>query len=165
VDNRTKNGLDFDTLVRAKKAGLTRLSFGFETASQKLLDDMKKGTTVALYDQFVNDVKKAGISLRATMFIGYRDESAQDLKDTHEFLVKNEDCFERINLCRFQVYDMTPIAVELESDPNNQVYENQINHRYTSREYLKYKKKIIQVVHKINSKRLNEDARAFDGVM
>lgn len=165
VDNRTKNGLDFETLARAKKAGLTRLSFGFETASQKLLDDMKKGTTVELYDQFVNDVRKAGISLRATMFIGYRDETAQDLKDTFEFLTKNEACFERINLCRFQVYDMTPIAEELESDPNNQVYENQINHRYTSREYLKYKKKIIQVVHKINSKRLNEDARAFDGVM
>jgi anaerobic magnesium-protoporphyrin IX monomethyl ester cyclase len=165
VDNRKKNGLDFSTLDRAKKAGLTRISFGLETASQKLLDDMKKGTTVARLDQFVNDVYKARISLRATMFIGYRNETYKDLKDTYEFLLKNEKCFERINLCRFQIYDMTPILEELSPEERNQMFARQINHEYLDKKYLKYKKQILKIVNKINSKQLNDDARAFDGVM
>lgn len=165
VDNRKRNGLDGETLMKAKKAGLTRISFGLETASQRLLDDMQKGTTVARLDQFVNDVYAAGISLRATMFIGYRDEKALDLKQTLDFLIKNAHCFERIKLCRFQMYDQTPIIDELTAEERKQVYARQINHLYRSRAYLKYKKRIIKVVHQINSKRLNEDARAFDGVM
>lgn len=165
VDNRKNNGLDLETLTKAKKAGLTRISFGLETASQRLLDDMKKGTTVARLDQFVNDVRKAGISLRATMFIGYRDENAEDLKQTYEFLVKNQDCFERIKLCRFQIYDMTPIKEELTAQEAQQLFARQINHEYLDKSYLKNKKRILKVVNKINSKRLNEDARAFDGVM
>ena len=165
VDNRKNNGLDFSTLDRAKKAGLTRISFGLETASQKLLDDMKKGTTVANLDQFVNDVSKAGISLRATMFIGYRNENFKDLKDTYEFLLKNEKCFERINLCRFQIYDMTTILEELSAKERNHMLDRQINHEYLDKNYLKYKKRILKLVNKINSKPLNEDAREFDGVM
>jgi len=165
VDNRKNNGLDFETLNRAKKAGLTRISFGLETASQRLLDDMNKGTTVARLDQFVNDVLKAGISLRATMFIGYRDENADDLKQTFEFLEKNQDCFERVNLCRFQIYDLTPIKEELSLDEREGLFARQINHSYLNKDYLKYKKRILKIVNKINSKRLNQDAIAFDGVM
>ncbi|MBW2936495.1 radical SAM protein [Aureisphaera sp. CAU 1614] len=165
VDDRNKNGLDFETLKKAKEAGLTRMSFGLETASQRLLDDMKKGTTVAKLDAFVNAAYKAGISLRATMFIGYRGETAQDLKETYEFLLKNQHCFERIKACRFQMYDMTPILDELTPQEREQMFARQINHLYATKDYIKYKKGILKVVNKINSKRLNEAARAFDGVM
>ncbi|NQX77817.1 MAG: radical SAM protein [Gilvibacter sp.] len=151
--------------MRAKKAGLTRISFGLETTSQRLLDDMQKGTTVARLDQFVNDVKDAGISLRATMFIGYRDETAEDLKETFAFLTKNQDCFERIKLCRFQIYDMTPIKAELSEEERANLHARQINHQYLNNDYLKAKKDILKIVNSINSKKLNEDARAFDGVM
>lgn len=165
VDNRKRNGLDYETLKKAKAGGLTRISFGLETASQRLLDDMNKGTTVERLDQFVNDVKRAGISLRATMFIGYRDENAEDLRMTYEFLEKNQDCFERIKLCRFQIYDMTPIKEELSQSERDQLVARQINHKYLNKDYLREKKRILKVVNSINSKRLNEDARAFDGVM
>jgi radical SAM superfamily enzyme YgiQ (UPF0313 family) len=165
VDNRKKNGLDFSTLQKAKESGLTRISFGLETASQKLLNDMKKGTTVARLDQFVNDVYKVGISLRATMFIGYRNETADDLMETYQFLLKNQNCFERINICRFQIYDMTPIKDELSLEERDQLFARQINHTYLNKKYLKYKKQILKLVNKINSKRLNVDAREFDGVM
>lgn len=165
VDSRKNNGLDYETLVRAKQAGLTRISFGFETASQRLLDDMKKGTTVERLDQFVKDVHAAGISLRATMFIGYRDENADDLRQTADFLEKNADCFERLKVCRFQVYDMTPIKEELSADELENLYARQLNHKYLNRSYLNHKKRILKVANKINSKRLNADAVAFDGVM
>lgn len=165
VDKRKRNGLDLETLKKAKESGLTRISFGLETASQRLLDDMQKGTTVERLDQFVNDVYEAGISLRATMFIGYRDEKPEDLMQTAEFLEKNKRCFERIKLCRFQIYDKTPIVAELSPSETNELYARQINHLYNTKDYRLYKKEIIKTVHEINSKRLNADARAFDGVM
>lgn len=165
VDNRKRNGLDKNTLIKAKKAGLTRISFGLETASQRSLDDMSKGTTVERLDEFVNDVHEAGISLRVTMFIGYRDETAQDLDQTAKFLTKNQYCFERIKLCRFQVYDMTPIKDQLSPNEQKQLFARQLNHKYLNREYLKNKKRIIKIVNKINSKRLSEEARPYDGVM
>ncbi len=165
VDSRNRNGLDYESLYKAKQAGLTRISFGLETASQRLLDDMKKGTTVAKLDQFVNDVRKVGISLRATMFIGYRSETAQDLMQTAQFLEKNKDCFERIKLCRFQIYPDTPIIEEFTPEERAQIFARQINHSYATKDYLKYKNQIIKIVHKINSKRLSEEARPYDGVM
>ena len=71
------------------------------------------------------------------------NETAKDLKDTYEFLLKNEKCFERINLCRFQIYDMTPILEELTDEERNRMFARQINHSYLNRNYLKYKKLII----------------------
>ena len=46
VNKQGENGLSREELFAAKKAGLTRISFGLESGSQRLLDLMKKGADI-----------------------------------------------------------------------------------------------------------------------
>lgn len=171
VDNKKKNGLDRDTIFKAKAAGLVRLSFGFETASQKLLDHMKKGTRIEKIERFLNDVHDAGISLRATMFVGYPYETDEDLKLTYEFLVKNEHCFDRISLSKFQLFEMSPIYETVKEEfMDKSTINPKYNHRINmsvkrGKKYSSYKHKLLRQVNKINSKPILKEAIEFDGVM
>lgn len=164
VDNRENNGLDINTLKSAHAAGLTRISFGLETGSQRLLNDMKKGTTVEKLERFVQDVYSVGISLRATMFLNYPDENANDLKATLEFLKRNHHCFDRIRIGKFKAFPMAPIYDLLKNDKNIKLDSSDIVQNKT-RLYRIYKTKILKLIHHINKRGLNESARVYDGVM
>lgn len=165
VDNRLNNGLDLETLRRAKKAGLTRISFGLETASQRLLDHMRKGTTVERLEKFVNDVHTVGISLRATMFIGYPNENHEDLKSTHEFLERNYKCFDRLRVSRLQIFTMSDLYLELDDKAKSEILDNRLVTKNRGRKYYHYKSKVLKICHKINSTGLNQEAAKYDGLM
>lgn len=164
VDNRQKNGLSLETLKKAKAAGLTRISFGFESASQHLLDHMKKGTQVENLEEFVQNAKEAGISLRASMFLGYLNEKDTDLKATYEFIERNKDCFDRLKLNRFQVSEITPVYQDIKNTPGARVYDNRIIQSGKGPKYRYWKSRILKIVHEINSKPLSPDAVKYDGV-
>ena len=171
VDSKKENGLDRDSIFKAKEAGLVRLSFGFETASQRLLDHMKKGTRVEKMERFLNDVYDAGISLRATMFVGYPYENEEDLRLTYEFLVKNEHCFDRISLSKFQLFEMSPIYdLVSEEFVDSKTVNPKFNHRINmnlsrGNKYSTYKRKILRQVNRINSKSIKREAVEYDGIM
>lgn len=171
VDNKT-NGLDRESLFKAKQSGLTRLSFGFESGSQKLLDHMKKGTRIEKIERFLNDVHDAGISLRATMFIGYPYEDEEDLRLTYEFLKKNKHCFDRISLSKFQLFEMAPLYDQVMHDvkQTKETIHAKFNHNVFTltprgKKYNTYKHKVLRQVNEINSKPLMKEAILYDGVM
>ncbi len=171
VDGFVENGLDRETIFKAKASGLTRITFGLESGSQRLLNHMKKGTKVERIKDFIWNVYDAGISLRGTMFIGYPYETDEDLMHTYQFLVENGQCFDRIRLTKFGIFESAPIYKQVKRDFNQMVKSGQ-NDCYTVEEkmdkgekYHYYKRKIIRQVHLINSSPLREEAREFDGVM
>lgn len=168
-DNRKENGLDYTTLKQAKLGGLVRLSFGLESGSQKLLDHMKKGTRIERIESFIHDVHKVGISLRATMFVGYPFEDEEDLKLTYEFLKKNSHCFDRINLSKFQLLEMAPIYKEIEREKEDLIYTKHTHHismlKHRGKRYNKFRNLIVREVHNINRRPLLKEAIKFDGVM
>jgi len=76
-----------DMLESMKKAGVIRFSYGIESGSQKMLDTMKKSTTV---EQNINAIKltqKAGIPVSANIIFGMPGENAQTLEETKRFLI------------------------------------------------------------------------------
>ncbi|MEL7004716.1 MAG: radical SAM protein [Bacteroidota bacterium] len=171
VDNKKENGLDRDTIFKAKQAGLSRLSFGFETASQNLLNHMHKGTRIEKIERFLNDVHEAGISLRATMFVGYPYETEEDLKLTYEFLKKNKHCFDRISLSKFQLFEMAPIYDMVKDEfEDKEVTNPKYNHRINMKvnrgaKYSRYKHRVLKQVNEINSQPITKEAIAYDGIM
>lgn len=171
VDSKKENGLDRETIFKAKQAGLSRLSFGFETASQRLLDHMRKGTRIEKIERFLNDVHDAGISLRATMFVGYPYETEEDLKLTYEFLKKNEHCFDRISLSKFQLFEMAPIYdLVKEEFEDKDVVNPKYNHRINMKvkrgaKYGHYKHKVLRQINIINSKPILKESIQYDGIM
>ena len=102
VDSAGDNGLDYDTLARAHASGMTRVSFGLESGSQQVLRRMAKGCKVERNESFMRDASKAGISVRATMILGYPGEASTDIDLSTRFLERNNEHLDRINLCRFK---------------------------------------------------------------
>jgi radical SAM superfamily enzyme YgiQ (UPF0313 family) len=171
------NGLTGDELRSAARAGLTRLSFGLETGSQRLNNAMAKGTRIERISQFLADAHGAGISLRATAILGYPGETADDIDQTTRFLDAHRTFLDRICMNRFtplpgtrfhQLYDQAP---ERFGGITNLRWDFRLrrgNYRYTpasDRAYRKARARLLEAVYRINKRPLRPGAEVFDGLM
>ncbi|MFC1850455.1 B12-binding domain-containing radical SAM protein [candidate division CSSED10-310 bacterium] len=84
------NGVRLDTLDREvlkamKKAGCYALIVGIESGSQNILDDMKKGITLAEITEKIHLINDMGMSVRGFFIIGYPTETFEDFQKTIRF--------------------------------------------------------------------------------
>ncbi|MHC4417068.1 MAG: B12-binding domain-containing radical SAM protein [Planctomycetota bacterium] len=77
-------GLDYETMRVMKRAGCRCLCVGFESGSQKILDNMKKNIKLEQMARFVQDAKRAGILIHGCFMAGLPGETQETLKDTLE---------------------------------------------------------------------------------
>lgn len=177
VDGKGENGLSREELFKAKAAGLVRMSFGLETGSQRLNTLMAKGTTMERNAQFVRDAADAGISLRASMMLGYPGETATDVELSADFLEAHKRDFDRIRLSLFKAIPGTRFAESYEkkkerfSDIDNLIWDHRYNRAIyddtspDSRAYRKAKNRLLRLIHEINRKPLRDNMQQFDGLM
>ena len=72
-----------------KDAGCTYISFGFESASNKVLnEDIKKGQTREHLEKTIKEIRKIGLRPLATFMIGNATEDINDLMETLEFWIE-----------------------------------------------------------------------------
>jgi radical SAM superfamily enzyme YgiQ (UPF0313 family) len=76
------------TLDKMRRAGCELICLGVESGSQRILDRMKKKTTVATNMRGVRAVKAAGISISTSIMIGYPGEDQASLAETIDFVKK-----------------------------------------------------------------------------
>ena len=177
INHKGENGLSPQRLIEAKKAGLTRISFGLESASQRLLDKMKKGTKIEECSEFILATYKAGISVRTSMMLGFPGETAQDLEKTNQFLKKHFHALDRVRLSLFKPLPETPFDRMYQKQPEK--YTNLKNFKWDyklarglyqyqpnqEKSYQKAKRELLRIVYQINQKPLNDDAQQFNGMM
>jgi anaerobic magnesium-protoporphyrin IX monomethyl ester cyclase len=79
------------TLLKSMKdAGCSYVSFGFESASNRVLnDDIGKGQTKTHLQKTVDEIKKINLRPLTTFMIGNPTENINDLLETVEFWIKN----------------------------------------------------------------------------
>jgi len=176
VDTRPDNGLSYRDLKAAVKGGMRRVSFGLETGSQRLLDLMKKGSTVEGNSEFIRNAHKAGLSLRCTMFAGYPGETEEDMAATADFLEAHEEQLDRVRFNAFSLLDETPIfkrmaeqsgaiiLTDLQPDPQRAKMEYR-NPAIESKGYRRHKRRALASVYRINKRAVRSSARQFDGLM
>ena len=70
----------------AKEAGCREVVFGFESASQRILDILNKKTTVEQNYKAVELCYKVGISPQGTVMFGNPTETLEDIRATQRFL-------------------------------------------------------------------------------
>ena len=177
VGSRGENGLSAKDLDRARAAGMVRLTTGFESGSQRILNRMAKGVDLNLTSQFLANAYSSDISVRMTMITGFPGEQAVDVDDTTAFLERHERYIERIPIYRFQIMSGTRFAQRLEraptrfaglSDVTPDHRNAQIGHMYAETADPKYRSaisRLLGVVHRINRKPMRPHARDFEGVM
>ena len=69
------------------RAGFVRVSFGIESGSQPILDEMQKQCTVEDNRRAVQVATQAGLFVHMNMVLGMPGETRRTLDDTHRFLV------------------------------------------------------------------------------
>jgi radical SAM superfamily enzyme YgiQ (UPF0313 family) len=108
------NLVDEDFLKEMKSAGCTYIGYGIESASQKMLDAMKKDCTVAQQKNAIRLTKKLGIQTYPTFIIGTPGETKETVKESIDF------CKELSLIPEF--FFMTPF-------PNTELYTYAMNKR------------------------------------
>jgi hypothetical protein len=83
---RCDGRMDFEYFKDLKSGGCIMLNYGIESGSQKVLDDMAKGVTIAEMEQNFIDGKKVGIYAATNWIVGFPTEDLQDFADSMIFL-------------------------------------------------------------------------------
>jgi len=72
-------------------SGCTMLNYGIESGSQKVLDDIDKGVTIAEMEQNLRDGKTTGVAAFTNWIVGFPTESYQDFVDSMTFIWRNRN--------------------------------------------------------------------------
>lgn len=80
--------VDLETLKIMKQAGCRLVCVGVESATQEILNNIKKGTQVQKIEQFFSDTKEAGVLVHACFMMGNRGETKESIAKTVEFAKK-----------------------------------------------------------------------------
>jgi len=82
----TRADLSYEILKKMREAGCRKLIGGFESGSDTILVNIKKGITSDRMMAFSRDVKKAGILLQGDFILGLPGENKETLKVTSRFI-------------------------------------------------------------------------------
>jgi len=86
--NIRADSIDFELARLMKKAGCHTVNMGLESASQDILNNIKKNITVEKMERAVTDCKKAGLEVCGYFIIGLPGETLKTVNETIEFAKK-----------------------------------------------------------------------------
>jgi len=84
-------------------SGCRKLLFGFETATPRLLELMKKGQSVEETLDVARHCAAAGISVTFYAMVGFPSETRAEARATVDFLVENSDVIREVSLQTFHI--------------------------------------------------------------
>jgi len=80
-----KANVPYETLKILKDNGLRLLLVGFETGSQQILNNIRKGTRIDRAVEFMRDCHRLGILVHGTFIVGLPGETRQTIEQTIDF--------------------------------------------------------------------------------
>jgi anaerobic magnesium-protoporphyrin IX monomethyl ester cyclase len=102
-----------EMLLKMKKAKCELIHYGVESGSQKMLNLMKKGTTVEQNERAIKITKEVGIGAAISVVVGYPGETPEMLKQTVDFMKKTKPDY--VYMCQAIPYPGTEMAEQLEN--------------------------------------------------
>ena len=80
--------VDLETLMLCRKAGLRTVCVGFESGSDEMLANMRKGITTGMSLEFAENAKKAGILVHGCFMVGTPGENRETMRMTLELALE-----------------------------------------------------------------------------
>ncbi|MCK5065345.1 MAG: radical SAM protein [Candidatus Fermentibacteraceae bacterium] len=80
--------VDRETLEICRRAGLRSVCVGFESGSDEMLKNMKKGITTEISRVFMQNATAAGILVHGCFMVGTRGETGKTMQETLEFALE-----------------------------------------------------------------------------
>jgi len=84
------DSMDKKLLKVAKESGVTEISFGVESGSQKMLDRMNKRLSVTRARQAIKEAKSIGMIVKVYLIVGFPGETWQSVEETKQFIKDTE---------------------------------------------------------------------------
>lgn len=78
----------YETLKKMKEAGCRLLIVGYESGSQEILNNVRKGITIERMKKFTRDCHKLGIMLHGCFIFGLPGETKETIKKTIDFAME-----------------------------------------------------------------------------
>lgn len=78
--------LDYDTMSAMKKAGCRLLDVGYESGTDHILKNIKKGTSISRLSEFTKNAKRAKLKILADFVIGFPGETKETAAQTVQFI-------------------------------------------------------------------------------
>lgn len=116
--------LDLETMKAMKKAGCRLIIPGIESGSQQILDNIKKGTKVEQFYEYVANAKKAGLLIHACYMVGNNGETRETMEKTLKLALE-------LNTDTAQFFPLIPY-------PGTEGYEWARSNGYIELDYEKY---------------------------
>jgi anaerobic magnesium-protoporphyrin IX monomethyl ester cyclase len=107
---RTDTAADLDRCMRVSRAGCRLLNFGFESASQRILDLMGKGQSIETIRTALEHCRDAGISVHGSFIQGFPTETEEELRSTADFIEENRKLFASFHVYDFQLSKHSTMA-------------------------------------------------------
>jgi hypothetical protein len=95
-------------LRRLYAGGCRQLMFGNESASQRVLDLMNKGTSAGTARRIIREAATAGIAVHLQNFLGFPGETREEARQTTDFLSSNRNHITSFGLGSFCVTEHSP---------------------------------------------------------
>ena len=116
--------LDFETMCAMKKAGCRLIIPGIESGNQQILDNIKKGTRVGQFYEYVANAKKAGLLVHACYMVGNKGETKETMAETLKLALK-------LNTDTAQFFPLIPY-------PGTEAYDWARQNGFIESDYSKY---------------------------
>lgn len=110
----SRANLDLDTLKLMKKAGCHLVEVGFESASDEILKNIRKGITKKQMDEFVQSARKANLDIIGAFIIGLPGETRETIQETVEWIKKLP--IKRNTITLLKPFPGTPIYKSLKEE-------------------------------------------------
>jgi anaerobic magnesium-protoporphyrin IX monomethyl ester cyclase len=98
---RLEPQLDERACTSLAQGGCLNLSFGFESASDRVLSLMRKGTNISENVRVLEACKKAGLGVTVFAIIGFPGETMEEVQATELFLSKHQDLYSFLDVLGF----------------------------------------------------------------
>jgi len=100
-ETRLEKSIQAEDLRQAAAAGCRVISFGLESANQRVLDRMNKGIATPNIERILHACKEVGIHAHAMCIIGFPGETEEEARETIAFTATHKD---EIDLLDFSVF-------------------------------------------------------------
>jgi radical SAM superfamily enzyme YgiQ (UPF0313 family) len=134
---------DEEFLLKIKRSGCILLSFGIESANEKVLSNMNKGLSFSVFKSIIRKMKKIGIASAATFIIGFPGEKVKELNETFNEILINSDLkffgISEFALMKYSPIYLAPKAYELKIGALKDYLTQQYSFKMESSEdFMKY---------------------------
>ena len=108
---------DLDYCIGLKRSGCVMLKLGLESGDQGVLDRLRKGIELGTVSRAIANLKQVGIGVYLYLLFGTPAETEKEARHTLEFVVRNRESIDFLNLALFNMPVSCNDAAKFTTEP------------------------------------------------